>query len=394
MEKLIFNIIANGVWGPEGLSGGDSIFINFTKNLQKLGHEVKIFTWEDGYELCLNHNLKNTTFVLWPARKFNLLGFSGLYFFRTLKGCWEALKARKSTLNENTIIYSASDFWPDSLPALLMSRKLHAKWIAGMYLFAPNPMRGFRNKKGIRIPNVVDLLFWLSQKPILWLITKYAAFVCVTSDPDITPFVKMGRKKNEVLVVKGGIDYRHLKKFQKPIKKEYDGVFVGRFHPQKGVVEMIDIWNKVVENIPDAKLAVIGIGPMEKEIRKRVKNHGLEKNVRFLGPLIADEKNTILQKSKIFLHPVLYDSGGMAPADGLACGLPGVCFDLPVFKTYYPRGFLYATIGNISDFAQKVIALLKNRKFYLRLSREAIEEAKSWDWETRTKVFVERAIKV
>lgn len=377
MSKSTFNIIANGVWGPEGLSGGDNIFINFGKNLRKLGYEINVYTWEDGFELCQNHGFKKANFVLWKARRWKFLGFSGLYLIRTIKGCLEALKIKKT--NGTVIVYAASDFWPDSLPAFLMSRRLKCPWIAGFYLFAPNPLSSVRN-----------FFFWFTQKPIFWLISKCADLICVTSEPDIKPFIRAGRKASDLFIVKGGIDYQHLKQFQNFGEKIYDAVFVGRFHPQKGVLEMIDMWKIVTNKMPDTKLAVIGVGPLENKMKEKVGKYNLTKNIDFLGPLIGEAKNKILQRSKIFLHPVIYDSGGMAPADGLACGLPGVSFDLPVFKSYYPKGFLHAKIGDISDFADKIICLLGNQGLYQNLSREAVEEAKNWDWEKKTAQFVEQ----
>ncbi len=376
MGKTTFNIVANGVWGPEGLSGGDNIFINFGRFLRKLGHAVDIYTWEDGVELCRNHGLKEVNFHLWPARKYGFLGFPGLYLLRAVKGCFEVLKMKKT--NGKTIVYSSSDFWPDSIPAFLMSRRLNAPWIAGFYLFSPDPRKNIRN-----------FLFWLTQKPIFWLITKYAKVICVTSEPDVEPFIKAGRLGTDILVIKGGIDYKNLEKFQQCKNKIYDAIFVGRFHPQKGVLEMIDIWKNVVTKIPSAKLAIIGVGPLEEKMKEKVRANKLEENVLFLGVLIGEEKNEELQKARIFLHPVVYDSGGMAPAEGLACGLPGVCFDLPVLRSYYNQGFIRAKIGDLSDYADRVTDLLENQKLYKKLSLEAIEEAKSWDWKERVNYFLD-----
>ena len=46
----------------------------------------------------------------------------------------------------------------------------------------------------------------------------------------------------------------------------------------------------------------------------------------------------IFKDSKIVLHAAIYDSGGMAACEAMACELPGVSFDLPALKTCYPKG--------------------------------------------------------
>lgn len=392
-KKTSFNIIANAVWGYHGLSGGDNIFINFGNQLQKYGFKINVFTWKHGYLMSKKNGLKNANYFLSEAGKFEKWPFLILYFVRT----WYGIKKVKQKVNHGlfkngeTIVYSASDFIPDFLPALIFKKLVpNSFWIAGFYLFAPNPFKGFRGsfQKKIKFPDFWETLFWLSQKIIFKIIVKQADLICVTSQPDIAPFVIAGRKPEEIFVVKGGIDYFHLSKFQKPVEKIYDAVYVGRFHSQKGVVEMIDIWKKVVEKKPRAILAVIGLGSMEREMRNKVKIYSLEKNVRFLGVKRGDDRNKVLQKSKIILHPSVYDSGGMAAASGLACGLPGLCFNLPVFKTYYPKGFLRAEIGNIDDFADKIRQLLDNKELYGKVKKEAIKEAESWDWGQRINEFV------
>lgn len=386
MNPLSINIIANGVVGYEGLSGGDEIFINFAKYFVKQGIEVNVFTWKHGFLMCQKNKLEGINFFLSGAGRFEKLPFISLYLIRTFLGIKRIMEVIKTNQlkDKKVIIYSASDFYPDSLPAFFFKKCLpEAKWIAGFYLFAPNPLRGFRGELSF-----INFLFWLSQKPIFGLVSKFADLVCVTSKPDITFFAKAGRRPDDVFVVKGGIDYQHLKRFQRPVEKIYDAVFVGRFHPQKGVVEMIDIWKEVVKEKADAKLAIIGLGEMEEEMRRKIRQYKLEKNISFLGVMIGDDRNRILQQSRIILHPAVYDSGGMAAASGLACGLPGVSFDLPVFKTYYPKGFLRAKTGDIKEFSQKILALLGDKGLYDRMSKEAIEEAKTWDWSQKGKLFV------
>jgi len=84
----------------------------------------------------------------------------------------------------------------------------------------------------------------------------------------------------------------------------------------------------------------------------------------------------------------------MAAAAGLACGLPGVSFDLPVFKTYYPQGFLRVETGDLNAFSQKIIDLLKDKKLYQKMSKEAVVEAETWDWEQGVLKFLKRVKKL
>ena len=96
-------------------------------------------------------------------------------------------------------------------------------------------------------------------------------------------------------------------------------------------------------------------------------------------------------QSKIVVHPAVYDSGGMAAAEAMALGLPGVSFDLEALKSYYPQGMLKAQIGDPDDFASKIIGLLTNQDMYNKLSGQATAMIKAdWSWESRTNQFLKK----
>ncbi|MFC1727640.1 glycosyltransferase family 4 protein [Patescibacteria group bacterium] len=398
-SKYSFNIIANGVWGPEGMSGGDNIFINFARILKKLGHEVNVFTWEDGYELCRDNGLKDVNFHLIRIREHQGVGFYPFYLLRTLRGIQKVRQVinQGKFKNKKVIIYSASDFYPDSLPGYFFKKWLpQSRWVAGFYLSAPHPFKGFRGdyQEKIHFPKFRDLAYWLSQKPIFWLVSKKPEMISVTSQPEVKPFLKAGRKKKELFIAKGGIDYQYYRQFQKPVNKIYEAVYLGRLHPQKGVVEMMDIWQRVVAKKPDAKLAVIGDGPMRPLMMNKVRKFKIKKNVKFFGYVMGKKRDRIIQKGKVILHPAIYDSGGMAAVSGLACGLPGVSFNLKIFKTYYPNGFLRVKTGDFTAFAEAIISLLNNQKLWTKISQSALREAQTWDWESRTKELLSKIEKL
>jgi glycosyltransferase involved in cell wall biosynthesis len=222
------------------------------------------------------------------------------------------------------------------------------------------------------------------------MLTKsFANLIFVTNDIDRKRFLnKRGLGSDRVIVVRGGVDLKLLRDVPQPSVRTYDAVFAGRLHPQKGVLELIDIWRLVCRKFPDARLALIGNGDLEDKLHKRILSYGLDKSVEMLGFVDGRRKIRIFKQSKIVLHPVIYDSGGMAPAEAMACGLPGVCFDLPVLRTYYPRGMIKVPRFNLEQFAEAIIRLLTDSKLYSRMSSEAIEATNSWDWDSKAMEFL------
>lgn len=371
-----------------GMDGCTRIFIECAKPWIKKGVIIDIFTNKVGHKIYQSNGLtNNVNYTIWPSPDVNKCGLSITYFVRTIIGCW---RVRKVSLTEgNTIIYSGSDFWPDSLPALTLKLRYRnrAKWIAGFYLSAPKPWQKdspYRRKRFL-----IGLFYWLTQLPIYWIVKRYADMIFVTSEPDVEKFVTKKRERDKVIAIRGGVDIRpseeHLNSGDViPVeKRKYDACFVGRFHPQKGVFELINIWKLVCKKKPDAKLAMIGIGPLETDVKIKIAELSLNNDVDLLGFKDGEEKYEIFKESKIVVHPATYDSGGMAACEAMAWGLPGVSFDLEALKTYYPKGMLKTPCYNLKAFAENIIKLLKDRKLYKRTQEDAITWAKEWDWDRR-----------
>ena len=99
---------------------------------------------------------------------------------------------------------------------------------------------------------------------------------------------------------------------------------------------------------------------------------------------LIQEIRNYLKQSKIIVHPATYDSGGMAAAEAMAWGLPGVSFDLEALKTYYPKGMIKVPIGDIRNFANSILELLQNDDLYVHTSNKArILINEEWGWDKR-----------
>jgi len=395
--KIVF--IVNGFGEKPNIksyvdSGGTRIWIELLKN------------WKDKSEIIL---FGAETLTKYIHERFNdkieliktdvaisfdnsLIDFVKCTFRRVYKGI-VASKNNWNKIKDTDYIYSTSDFYSDSIPALYIKlRNPKIKWIAGYYLFAPNPLdknSPYKGKNRLR-----GFFYWLTQRLSYFFVKKFADYVFVTSDPDVKKFVTKKRDRSKIIVVQGGVDITESEKYFKgnkiiPVRERiYDACFVGRFHYQKGVLELIDIWKKVCELEKGAKLAMIGIGPLEDEVKQKIKNLKLEGNINLLGFMDGPEKYDIFKQSKLILHPSIYDSGGMAPAEGMAWGLPGVSFDLEALKTYYPKGFVKTIRGDKEQFAENILKLLKDNDLYDKIAKEAralIIEV--WDWNIRAEMI-------
>lgn len=393
MENKQLLIIAMSPVG-EGLSGGDRIFIELARNAARMGIATKLITWLDGVRMTKRNNLvagENLIFQGLSIGFFSQASFFLCYIARIIRSTiWSITVSILQKKDKKTVIYSASDFLMDSIPGIIL--KLRFPWIvwaATFYLAAPNPFTGYKELGTWRMPTVRGILYWVSQQPIYWIIKRFGDFVFVTSLPDVSRFPKQAKQK-KVIVIQGGVDLRKIAQARKSIKtteKIYDAVFQGRFHPQKGVIELLDIWSLVVEKRSEAKLVMIGDGPLMTEVKKKIHDLDLENNVVLAGYVMdGKEKYTYFAQSRIVVHPAIYDSGGMAAAEAMGWELPAVSFDLEALKTYYPQGMIKVPLNDIEQFASTILALLENIKLYVKTQKEATDLIRNhWDWEKRAK---------
>jgi glycosyltransferase involved in cell wall biosynthesis len=383
MKKIIF--IANNNIG-KGLSGGDRIFLEFLKSWQHKS-KITIFASSETIDLLKRYKIKKVKIIKTSgynhsSNYFSLIGLIIHSISRTLQGLLSVIKNCSQIKNSN-FLYSVSDFYPDFYPSLLIKLfKPKIKWIAGFYLFAPVP---FSKDSPYKKENFLKGLFYYIMQIPTYMFTKlFADFVFVTSNPDILKF-----PNKKVVVIQGGVDIKpsqnYFKNNSKELDKKYDAVYLGRLHHQKGIIRLIDIWKELTKKIPKAKLVIIGDGELESKLKNKIKKLKLEDNISLKGFLDGPQKYEIFKMSKIVVHPATYDSGGMAAAEAMAWGLPGVSFDLESLKTYYPKGMLKTKCFSNKEFSQNIQNLINNKDLYKKISGEAKNLIYSeWDWNKKT----------
>lgn len=384
MKIYIFALAAHG----QGISGSDRIFIEFARRWSKTC-KVSIYVWEEGYQLCRRQYLSISTinYFVSSMKPWRNFGFLINYLARIVEGIRIGLTLKLDN-QPQVIIYSASEFWMDSIPAwILKLRFSKIKWVAAWYQTAPKPWVGFAEGKRGNTYKLSALVYWFVQLPIKTLINKFAGFVLVNNENERLNFPELN-KMGRAIVVYGAVDLEQIRKCKvkfKKLPKIYDAVFQGRFHPQKGVLELLDIWEMVTQKRSSAKLVMVGDGPLMRDVQLKIKNSGLEENVTLTGYLFdGPEKYRIFAQSKIVLHPSFYDSGGMAAAEAMAFGLPCIGFDLDSYKSYYPKGMIKVEIGNLKEFANIILSLLNDHLMRNKIGVEGLSMIKkNWSWDKR-----------
>ena len=100
---------------------------------------------------------------------------------------------------------------------------------------------------------------------------------------------------------------------------------VGRFNVQKNHTRLLDIFAEIVKAVPDARLALIGVGELEPAVKEKARAIGIQDKVLFLGQM-ADVSDWY-QAMDCFVLPSLFEGLPVVGIEAQASGLPCVFSD-------------------------------------------------------------------
>ena len=136
-------------------------------------------------------------------------------------------------------------------------------------------------------------------------------------------------EKEEFTTLYNGINlnvFRYIDEYRREIREKLqislDSLVllnVGRFADQKNHHYILDIFEKVKESNDNAKLVLIGTGPLEEEIRARVKEDKIEEDVIFLSNIKDTYKYYCA--ADFFILPSKYEGMSIVSVESQAIGV-------------------------------------------------------------------------
>lgn len=100
---------------------------------------------------------------------------------------------------------------------------------------------------------------------------------------------------------------------------------VGRFLKVKNHSYIVDIFNEYIKQNENSQLMLIGEGPEFNNIKKKVKNLGIENKVIFLSKI--NNVNEMMQAMDIFIFPSIYEGLGIVNIEAQTASLPCIISD-------------------------------------------------------------------
>jgi glycosyltransferase involved in cell wall biosynthesis len=250
-----------------------------------------------------------------------------------------------------------------------------------------NPWIEFFNRA--KSSGIIEAMRKITQFFVLLRVLRETTFLSVSPNIIIDLRTFDSQLKGHVIYPGAGVDFKKIKA-AKPSMEKHDAIFFARLIPQKGLFDIIKIWKKVTESIPDATIAVSGVtmGPVYVDrFLKEVKQEHLDKNIKFYGYLPQEELIGLVKSSNFLVYPSRLDAFSSVILEALSAGIPVITYDiLSVRLNYGACGAVVSVpLGDHEAFSEKVLEFIQNGSLRKRLSVKAYRFATKFSWDNVVK---------
>ncbi|KAJ4978518.1 hypothetical protein NE237_009298 [Protea cynaroides] len=353
------------------VSGYKNRFQNFIRYLREMGDEVMVVTTHEGV----------------PQEFYG----AKLIGSRSFPCPWYQ-KVPLSLALSPRIISEVAKFKPDIIHASSPGIMVFGALIIAKLLCVPIVM-SYHTHVPVYIPRYT--FSWLVTP--MWLILK---FLHRAADLTLVPSVAIGRDlqaarvtaANKIRLWNKGVDSESFH----PSYCSYDmRVRLSNGEPEKpliihvgrlGVEKSLDFLKRVMDRLPNARIAFVGDGPYRVELEKIFSGMPAV----FTGMLQGEELSQAYASGDVFAMPSESETLGLVVLEAMSSGVPVVAARAGGIPDIIPTdqegktGFLYSP-GDVEDCLSKLEPLLSSQELRETIGKAARQEMMKYDWRAATR---------
>lgn len=314
-------LILSWEYPPKNIGGISNHVFFISKALVKLNHEVHIVTCKDSvdkdYENCEGvhvhrvkpYNIHTEDFTKWVMH----LNYAMIE---------EGVKIAASTGNFDII--HAHD-WLSAYSGRALKWILRIPLVCTMHATEYGRNGGLRNEMQNYISNTEKMLIEESWK----VVTCSRYMRKEVSDLFKTSWDKIWEIPNGVNTEQFEFEF-NKEEFRRKFANNNEKIilFVGRHVYEKGIHILIDAAANIVKKYGGVKFIISGKGSMTEELKRRVRDYGLDEKIIFPGYVEDETRNKLFKISDVVVFPSIYEPFGIAALEAMAAGCPVIASDV------------------------------------------------------------------
>ena len=279
--------------------GGLAIHCHELSNCQsKDGHQVTVLTVKRGIdveEVTRHYNLKKFTWFKMPWDFLDMENpiCPGLW--------WELLRSDFDILHVHSHLFFTTIF------SVIISKIKDKPCVVTVH--------GVRAVRG-KTTNLLQEIWLRTLSRLIFIIAKRIFCQTQADAEEIRNYVS--RKKN-IELIPNGINTDLFK----PCNSNNGYIlWVGRFVAEKGLKYLVEAFGNIAKEFPNKKVVLVGYGPLEQEIMRRVDEKGLSNVFEHLGKCSQQEIAKLMRSCELFVLPSLQEGFPKSLLEAMACGKP------------------------------------------------------------------------
>jgi glycosyltransferase involved in cell wall biosynthesis len=145
--------------------------------------------------------------------------------------------------------------------------------------------------------------------------------------------------------------------------------------PIKGIETLINAFNRISASFPGIKLAIMGRGVLETQLRENSRGNG---NINFLGHISdAGEKISIYRNSICLVLPSFYEASPMVIIESMAAGKPVIASNVGGVSELIDEGLngFMVKPGDQLELSKAMEKMLSNPDIASKISKENLRKA-------------------
>jgi len=163
-------------------------------------------------------------------------------------------------------------------------------------------------------------------------------------------------------------------------------VYLASSLPHKNYRRLLPAFREVLKTDPGVRLVLTGARDYgEAEIKARIRELGLEKDVVMLGWLPFEDIPLLYSASTMLVFPSLHEGFGLPIIEAMACGVPVVCSDIEPMREVAGGAALLVDPMSEEAIAGGMIKALADADLRRRLIQKGLKRAQDFTWEKTAK---------
>jgi glycosyltransferase involved in cell wall biosynthesis len=214
-------------------------------------------------------------------------------------------------------------------------------------------------------------------------------FYKIFSSPDILmvlansfkdELIKLGIQPKKIQVTTMMVETEKFRPENRLFKPPYTLLFCSRIEKLKGIYQLLDAFQLILQKYPETRLFFVGHGTELKNLKNKVSDLKLEENIQCVGHKSGIEKIHFFTHADIMILPSFTEGFPNVFCEALAAGLPFIGTHVGGLVDVFQdrkQGLVIKTMPpDPQEIAEKIMNLMENNTLMKQMSDNNLLEAK------------------